>query len=210
MKKRTAKRILIGLTGGPGVGKTEAAIIMARRGVQIISADKIGHQILDSNAKVRRGIRALFGESAFDSKGRPNRKMIGDSVFANPGLLAEFNALVHPVLLRILKSELNKAAKVGKKIIAVDAALIYEWGIADWFDILVVVDASREIRLKRLIKSGLTRSQAIKRIGAQLPQKDKKALADFVITNNGDIGLLAAKTAGFTNLLKKVQLQPIM
>jgi dephospho-CoA kinase len=204
VKKRTAKQIIIGLTGGPGVGKTEAAMIMARRGVQIISADKIGHQILKTNAKVRRGIKAILGESAFDSNGIPNRKMIGESVFANPELLAEFNALVHPALLRILKSELNKNVKAGNKIIAVDAALIYEWGIADWFDILVVVDASREIRLKRLIKSGLTRSQAIKRIGAQIPQKDKKALADFVITNNGDFSLLAAKTTGFVKLLNKV------
>lgn len=185
-------------------------MIMARRGIQIISADKIGHQIFDTNPRIRRAIKAMFGESAFDVKGRPNRRLIGESVFANPEMLEEFNALVHPILLRTLKSELNKAAKLGKKIIAVDAALIYEWGIADWFDILVVVDASREIRLKRLIKSGLTRSQAKKRIGAQIPQKDKRALADFVITNNGDLSLLAAKIAGFAKLLKKAQQQPIM
>ena len=206
MKRKAPKQILIGLTGGPGVGKTEAARILSHYGVHLISADKIGHQILDSNAKVRRGIKAMFGASAFDSKGRPNRKLIGESVFASPELMAKFNGLVHPTLLRILKRELNNAGKAGNKIIALDAALIYEWRIADWFDILVVVDASRDIRIQRLIKGGLTRSRAIERIGSQMPQKDKKELADFVITNNGNIGHLKAKIAGFARLLKKAAL----
>lgn len=206
MKKQAPKQIIIGLTGGPGVGKTEAAKILARRGVQIISADKIGHHILNTNAKVRREIKAMLGESAFDSKGRPNRKLIGKSVFANPELLADFNALVHPILLRTLKSEMNNTARAGKRMIVVDAALIYEWGIADWFDILVVVDATRELRLRRLIKGGLTRSRAIERIGSQISQKDKKALADFAIINNGSISQLKIKIAEFEKLLKKTML----
>jgi dephospho-CoA kinase len=203
MKDKASKRILVGLTGGPGVGKSEAAKVLAAYGACVISADKIGHSILDTNAKVRAKIKKMFGQSAFDSNGRPNREFIGRRVFADSELLAEFNSVVHPELLRLLKKELNKVAESGKKIIVVDAALIFEWCIADWFDIILVIDAAREIRIKRLMKNGLTRSQAVARIGCQMPQKDKKGLADYLITNNGGINNLKTKIAGFVKLLKK-------
>jgi dephospho-CoA kinase len=199
---RKSKQILIGITGGPGVGKTEAAKILGGHGVFVISADKIGHQILEDNRRIRRELLAMFGDSAFDTNGKPNRKLIGEKVFANQKLLTDFNAIVHPVLLRIAKSELNKAAKSGKKLIAVDAALIYEWGIADWFDILVVVDSNRENRLRRLAKNGLSRSQAARRISLQMPQKDKKDLADFIVDNNGNLSNLRDKIGKFVKLLK--------
>jgi dephospho-CoA kinase len=204
--KKATKQLLIGITGGPGVGKTEAAKILASHGVFVISADKIGHQILEENRRIRRELLAMFGDSAFNSHGKPNRKLIGEKVFANQELLTDFNALVHPVLLRIVKSELNKAAKSGKKLIAVDAALIYEWGIADWFDILVVVDANRENRLRRLVKNGLSRSRAAQRISMQMPQKDKKDLADFIVVNNGNFSNLKSKIGKLVKLLKEISL----
>jgi dephospho-CoA kinase len=200
--KKATKRLLIGITGGPGVGKTEAAKILAGYSVFVISADKIGHQILEDNRRIRRELLAMFGDSAFDTNGKPNRKLIGEKVFTDHGLLTDFNALVHPVLLRIVKSELNKAAKSGKKLIAVDAALIYEWGIADWFDILVVVDSNRENRLHRLVKNGLSRSRAAQRISSQMPQKDKKDLADLIVVNNGNLLNLKGKIGKLVELLK--------
>jgi dephospho-CoA kinase len=206
--KKVNKQLLIGITGGPGVGKTEAAKILERHGVFVISADKIGHQILENNRRIRREIQAMFGDSTFDTNGKPNRKLIGEKVFANQKLLTDFNSLIHPLLLRIVKKELNKAAKSGKKLVAVDAALIYEWGIANWFDILVVVDANRENRLRRLAKNGLSRSRAAQRISLQMPQKDKKDLADFVVVNNGNLLNLKDKIGKLVKLLKGLPLMP--
>jgi dephospho-CoA kinase len=206
--KKATKQLLIGITGGPGVGKTEVAKILAGHGVFVISADKIGHQILEENRRIRRELPAMFGDSAFDTDGKPNRKLIGEKVFTNQKLLVDYNALIHPVLLRIVKSELNKAANSGKKLIAVDAALIYEWGIADWFDILVVVDSNRENRLRRLAKNGLSRSQAAQRISLQMPQKDKKDLADFIVDNNGNLSNLQGKIGKFIDQLKGLSLMP--
>jgi dephospho-CoA kinase len=207
-KVKANKQLLIGITGGPGVGKTEAAKILAGYGVFVISADKIGHQILEDNRRIRRELSTMFGDSAFNTNGKPNRKLIGEKVFANQKLLTDFNALVHPVLLRIAKSELNKAAKSDKKLIAVDAALIYEWGIADWFDILIVVDANRENRLRRLAKNGISRSRAAQRISLQMPQKDKKDLADFILINNENLSNLKGKIGKFIGQLKGLSLMP--
>jgi len=204
MKRKN--QILIGLTGGPGVGKTEVARQLSRRGIPVISADKIGHYILENNRLIKAQVKAILSQNVFDNQGVPNRKLIGKIIFSNPDKFAKFNRVVHPILLRTLKKELNRISKTNKRFIVVDAALIYEWGIADWFDIMIVVDSSRQNRLKRLVKSGLPKIRAIERIASQIPQSDKKALADLIVTNNSSLVKLAAETKKLIKVIKKDQL----
>jgi dephospho-CoA kinase len=201
---KTRKPIIIGLTGGPGVGKTEVAKIFARHGAQIIYGDKIGHDVIEKNKTVKRQLANLFGKEIFDAKCQPDRSKIGKLVFAAQDNLAAFNSIVHPPLLKMLKQEIKqKAKKRGAKIIVVDAALIYEWGIANWFDWLLVVDSSRANRIKRMAQNGLGRTQISQRIRSQMPQKDKIALADFVINNNGHLPELWDKVFLLLNSLQE-------
>lgn len=183
--------LTIGLTGGPGVGKSEAAKILGSYGAHIINADEIGHDILANNATVKRKLIKLFGKQVVNSDDELIRSAIGKIVFRDAQMMFDFNAIIHPVLLKVLKSRLKEiVAKKRYKLVVVDAALIFEWGIANWFDFILVVDARRDLRLTRISKNGLSKYQAGKRISSQIPQKMKKALADYVIINNSSKSVL--------------------
>ena len=89
-------------------------------------------------------------------------------------------------------------------MVVVDAALIFEWGIADWFDIIVVVTAPRQKRLERLHRLGLSFRQAQKRIAAQLPQRVKISLADYVVCNDSGRRHLKSEIDRFAGIIKKL------
>ena len=89
-------------------------------------------------------------------------------------------------------------------MVVIDAALIFEWGIADWFDFILVVTAKRDIRLNRLCHKGLSRNQAEKRLALQLPQRLKVDLADYVIENNSSRLHLAKKVDRFVEAVKNL------
>jgi len=179
-----ARSIVIGLTGGPGVGKSLAAEYLEDDGAVILSGDEAGRKAVEIPAVKRRLMRA-FGSEISDSRHAIDRRKLGATVFDNAEALGTLNEIVHPTLLRILKAELIEYKKKRAPLIVIDAALIFEWGIADWCDYLLVVTAKKDIRIGRIIKSGLTRKEAASRIRSQISDSVKVALADYVIANNG-------------------------
>ncbi len=124
-------------------------------------------------------------------------------VFADPLAREKLNRIVHPHLLRTLKTWIKKCRmRSPKKLIVVDAALIFEWGIASWFDYILVVTARRELRVRRMMSSGLSKKEAADRISSQIPQRTKVALADYVIENNRSKSILRKKVDEFLDLLQ--------
>jgi dephospho-CoA kinase len=194
---QTGRPLSIGLTGGPGVGKSTVAKFMRETGANVIDADAIGHWLLAKSPTVIKNTVKLFGNAVLGSKGL-DRSLIGAIVFSDDSALGAFNRIVHPPLLRQLKKEMSRASANKKSgITVVDAALIFEWGIADWFDLIVVVDASRASRIERLRRVGLTLVEVRNRFASQLDQNDKVALADHVIKNDGNRGSLKKKVRKF-------------
>jgi dephospho-CoA kinase len=107
-------------------------------------------------------------------------------------------------LLRQLKREMRAAVKSQRhNMVVVDAALLYEWGVARWFDLMLVVDAPKEARLKRLTKAGLAKNQITKRLSVQMSQKDKISLADYVIINKSTLAHLKSEVDKFAAIIKK-------
>jgi dephospho-CoA kinase len=201
----TRAPILIGLTGGPGVGKSEAARYLAKKGATIIQADSIGHELLQSHKAARSRIMELLGRGILDEKANLNRRRIGSLVFNSPELMIKFNAIVHPLLLNELKKQIKRESLYSRaRYVVVDAALIYEWGIANWFDVILVVTARRDVRLKRLGSMGFSLRSAARRIASQIPQRDKTALADWVIENNSTRKSLYAKVDKFVKHLNSL------
>ena len=201
----TKAPVLIGLTGGPGVGKSEVAGYLAKKGAVVIQADLIGHELLRSHKAAKNRILRLLGRGILDEKAKLSRRRIAARVFNSPELLIKFNAIIHPLLLRELKKRLKQASlKSRRRYVVVDAALIYEWAIADWFDIVVTVTAARNIRLKRLRSLGLSLRGAGRRISSQIPQRDKIALADWVIENNSTKKALFGKIDKFLEQLNSI------
>lgn len=170
---------IIGLTGPIAAGKNEVAKILANHGAYIIDADDIGHELLSSKSKT--GIKIKIKETF----GTTNRKKLGEIVFNDKRKLEELNGIIHPALINAIKERVQVARDQRSEKIIINAALPQLFkGIVDevW-----VVMAPKEMRLNRLIKSGLTKTDAMKRINSQMPQKEYLKIADKVIHNDGTL-----------------------
>ena len=202
MKARAGSCVVLGLTGGPGTGKSLAAEYMKKKGAAVLSGDDAGKTAVNDNPAILKKLVRVFGKSILTSDGSLDRRKLGSIVFADPDALLTLNRIVHPRLLRILKSRVNRLRdERRRKLIVVDAALIFEWGIADWCDYILVVTARRKNKLKRLAHQGLTLKQARDRIRSQIPESDKIKLADHVIRNDGTRSQLKSNVADFMKIL---------
>ena len=194
------KSVIIGLTGGPGTGKSLAAKFLRNKGAVVLSGDEAGKRAVETRS-VRDKLVKAFGREILKRDGGLDRRKLGRIVFGDPDELEKLNDIVHPGLLRILKADLEEQKRKRVRLVVIDAALIFEWMIANWCDYILVVTARRDIRMERLIKSGLTRKEAIDRINSQIPDRDKAALADYVIENNGTKAEFRRKVDEFVNLI---------
>lgn len=177
--------MIIGLTGTLGSGKTEAAKILKKLGAQIVSADEIGHGLFVPGSSVWRAVVQAFGQQVLSADSEINRKKLGEIVFSDPKKLAKLNGIMHPRIRKEINEQIKscKSSVVSCKLLIIDAALPHLFkGVVDetW-----VVDAPKETRIKRLLKSGLTKIQINKRMKSQLPQSSYLKIADVVILNDG-------------------------
>ena len=194
--------VLIGLTGTPGAGKSLAAEYLRRNGAAIISGDDTGREVLKTYPAVLKKLTKTFGNGILNPDASLDRRGLGRMVFGNPGALTKLNSIVHPHLLKLLKSKIGKYRKsASQKIVVVDAALIFEWGIEYWFDYILVITSNRASRMERLMSAGLSRKEAAGRISSQIPQRIKAARADFVIENNGSRIALRNRVYGFLKVI---------
>jgi dephospho-CoA kinase len=176
----------LGLTGGIGSGASQAARRLGELGAKIVSADSVGHEVLNLPAVVRE-LTSAFGEEILKASGEVNRVRLGKLIFADDQTRQTLNRIIHPALLGRVK-ELIKEAEAAGGMVVLDAALIYEWEVQGLFQKIIVVNASLETRLRRImIRDHLTREQAHARIEAQMPLLDKVALADYIIENDGTL-----------------------
>ncbi len=174
--------MIIGITGNTGTGKSLIADFFGEWGGFVISADSIGWTVLQ-NRDIIRKIKEVFGNEIIRDE-EVDRKRLGDIVFKDIEKLQQLNEIVHPVLLKMLKEAIGK---IDKDIVIVDAALIYEWAIKDWFDYTILAVSRPHFiksRLKRLGISGETINGKLK---SQMNPEEAKKYADFIIENNGSI-----------------------
>ena len=202
------KIFAVGLTGGIGSGKTEVGKIFETIGAKLIKADLIARELIDSNKSIRSQIEKTFGKDIYLSSSKLDRQKVGKLIFANRNLQEQLNRIVHPHVINQIDAEI-KLLKKSKKypLIVVEAALIYEAGTEDAYDYIIVVDASEESRIKRLIaRDNASRDEIMNRFKAQLPQEMKIEKADFVIQNDCDLKSLQEKCSFIFGLLKQLSM----
>lgn len=196
---------VVGITGSFGTGKSTVAKIFASLGAKIIDADKIVHNILGSNNEVSRRITRVFGRGILDKNRKISRKNLGRLVFENKKLLKKLCDIIHPEVIKEIRSEIKAfSAKDKKTIIAIEAPLLIEAGLLGLVDKLVVVATNKNNQIKRIQKEMSLASNEIKRrIDAQLPLKAKIKLADYVIDNNKTIAFTRKQVKDIYNNLFK-------
>lgn len=194
---------IIGLTGGTGSGKSEAARMFAARGFAVIDADAVGHGLLEPGGAAVEPVVAAFGEEVL-TEGAVDRAKLGRIVFDDPEARKRLNGIIHPLIYREMAARCASLAQEGHIVVLVDAALIAEDGQREpWLDGLIVVTCPREIRLQRLVEGrGISCEEAERRMAAQSEPEKKVALADWVIQNDGTIKLLGQRVDEIARMLR--------
>ena len=182
----------IALTGGIGSGKSTVARLLQARGAVVIDADAIAREIVEPGQPALEEIREAFGDEVIDADGRLRRSRLAEIAFADPDALARLNAITHPRIAA--RSADLLAAAPAEAVVVYDMPLLVEQGpaaLAGW-DAIVVVDASDDVRLSRLISRGVDRADAVRRMAAQASREERAAVADHVIENSDDPQALEA------------------
>ena len=177
--------LTIGLTGGIGSGKSIVAEVFEVLEVPVYYADSKAKSLLNTDAELKASVKAAFGEAIYDEYGNVRRKELANLVFNNRQKLGVLNQLVHPAVREDFKKW--KASLTGYPYIIQEAALLFETGAANQFDYMVTVSAPEETRIQRIInRDGISREAVLARMQNQLPQEQKDAQSDFVISNDGE------------------------
>ncbi|MFO0736288.1 MAG: dephospho-CoA kinase [Labilithrix sp.] len=186
---------LFGLTGGIASGKSVVAARLRERGVPVIDADKLAREAVLPGTDALAQIVAAFGKDILLGDGSLDRKKLGQIVFADAEKRKALNAIVHPAVSMLTFARSKELRDEGEALVAYEAALIVENGVADAFRPLVVVSAPDDVQIQRMIRrDGITEAEAKARLLAQMPLAEKVAQADYVIENTGSIADVERRT----------------
>jgi dephospho-CoA kinase len=185
----------VGLTGGIGSGKSEVSRRLGALGAVIVDADAVAREVVEPGTPGLAAIVADFGDGVLRSDGTLDREGLGRIVFADPEKLARLNAIVHPLVgERIAKQMAEVERDHPDGVVVYDVPLLVENNLQDGYDVVVVVAATPDTQLHRLVDlRGMTREDAEARIAAQAPLAAKLAVADIVIDNDGELADLDAR-----------------
>jgi dephospho-CoA kinase len=173
----------VGLTGGIGAGKSEVSRLLVEHGAVLIDADRIAREVVEPGTPGLAAVVEAFGSDVLAPDGALDRPALGAIVFADADRLAVLNSIVHP-LVGARSAELEAAA-TGDSVVVHDVPLLAENGLAPLYDVVVVVDASPETQLDRLVRlRGMSEEDARARMAAQVPRDKRLETADIVIDND--------------------------
>lgn len=176
----------VGVTGGIGSGKSTVCKMFAGLGRVVISADDVARRIGDEDPEVRYAIESEFGLDSYLPGGSLNRKKIASIVFADQAKRAALDAIIHPRVFREIERQLDALpSHQSSPYVLIEAALIYEAGMDQSLDYIIVVTADEEARVNRVSqRDHVPADEVLRRVAAQLPAEAKEKKADFVIHNN--------------------------
>ena len=176
----------VGVTGGLGSGKSMLAKYFGERGAQVFDADKEAKLILLRSESVYHTVIASFGDPILNDVGELDFRRLAEYAFAKPERQRRLNDIIHPEVVQAADRQMMTASQQGVALFVLDAALLFEAQLEQYLDVTVVVVADEELRVKRALERGTLMEEDIrKRIRLQMPDSEKMARADFVITNNG-------------------------
>ena len=180
---------VIGLTGGIAAGKSAVAARLAELGAVVIDADRLAREVVEPGTSALAAIAHRFGDAVLAPDGSLDRARLGSIIFTDDSARRDLNAIVHPAVQRRYAELVAEAfARDADAIVVYDVPLLAEARAASEFALVVVVDAPPEVRIDRLVAlRGMDRVDARARIAAQIPDAERRAMADVVIDASGTL-----------------------
>jgi len=180
--------IVVGLTGGVGSGKSTVAGMLQELGARVVDADRLAREVVAPGEPALQAIRAEFGDDVLTEDGALNRPALAARVFDDPDALARLNAIVHPAVANRAAEAFEAARLRGDRWVVYDVPLLYENGLEDMFEKIIVVSSSEEVRRQRLqAREQWSTGDIEARFQSQIPLEEKVPRADFVIDNEGSL-----------------------
>lgn len=187
----------VGLTGTVAAGKSTVAGNLAERGATVIDADELAREIVRPGSPAYARIREAFGSSVIGPDGTIDRSALREAAFADERARQRLEEISHAGIRELRARRIDEASAAGVRVIVEEIPLLFEVGLEDDYDMVVVVDAPREVRETRALGSrGWTAEEFAAIDAAQLAASEKRRRADRVLDNRGDPGELDSATRG--------------
>ena len=176
-------KIIFGITGATGTGKSTASEIFRKLGVDVIDADITAHEVTAPREKCLDEIIEHFGSDILFADGSLNRRALGRLVFSDKQKLAALTAITHKYIKERISEKINNSQS---NICAVDGAVLIGSNMESMCSFMVVITANEETRKKRIIaRDGISEADAENRIKSQGNDAFYRSHGDYIIENNG-------------------------
>jgi dephospho-CoA kinase len=183
---------VIGLTGSIAMGKTTVANIFKSEGVPVFDSDDAVHQLY--NSKEGANLIANFVPDAVKDH-KVDRQILSKHVVANPTLLSKLEPIVHAEIRKMRQAFIDNASKQNHPLVLLDIPLLFETKADADVDSVIVVSAPKEVQRQRaMLRNGMTEEKLRRILERQMPDKEKRLRADYIIENTGDMEDLKTKT----------------
>ncbi|MAR64598.1 MAG: dephospho-CoA kinase [Flammeovirgaceae bacterium] len=179
---------LVGITGDIGSGKTTVSNILSHLGYKVYNSDERAKYLMETDTNIVKEITDLLGESAY-KKGSLNKKLISQSIYNDHSLREKINAIVHPVTI----NDFNQWVTENKDPILIkESALIYQSGSYKQLNSIILVEARKDIRIKRVLERDKHRKkeEVLQIINSQKLKNKEDLNPDYILENNGENLLL--------------------
>lgn len=179
---------IIGITGGIASGKSSVSTFIKELGFLIIDADIAAREVVEPGEEAYQEIVKVFGDDILLPEGDIDRAKLGHLIFHDEEKRLRLNSIVHPAVRKRMKEQAEKAFQNGEKTVFMDIPLLFESKLTYMVEKTLLVYVDEEVQLERLMnRNSLSKKDALARISSQMPLNEKKALADAIVDNNGDL-----------------------
>jgi dephospho-CoA kinase len=180
--------LMIALTGGIGSGKSTAANFFRQCGAEVIEADELAREVVSLGSVGLTAVRDHFGDGVIQAEGSLDRDVLSGIVFGNADKRAELENIVHPLIAESFRQRLVSISEDA--IVIYEIPLLAEVGRAEEFQLVIAIETPLSMRIERMSKRGFTDQQSMSRIADQASNDDRRAIADIVLPNSGEVKIL--------------------
>ncbi len=181
----------VGLTGNVGAGKSTAVSLFASWGATVVDTDMLAREVVAPGRPALGAIREVWGDGVIAGSGGLDRAAMRHIIFSDSEARERLEAILHPAIRARCRELFAEAEARGDRIVIGVVPLLYETGMEEEYDVVLLIDAPLEQRIERLVnKRGLSLDEARAIAAAQMPAEEKRARADFIIDNDSDITTL--------------------
>jgi len=193
MNNTKRKVLKVAVTGGAGSGKTSVCNRLKELGVKVISADEMARKAVAPGSEALTKIIRYFGDTVLLADGTLNRKMLRRMITDDDDARLSLERFLHNEITKLIQKNVVCAEKEGCRIVVIEVPLLFELGMKEKFDWVVVVSADKGLRVKRLMERDQTsRDEAQDLVNVQMPDELKIGQADYVVWNEGSMKKLIA------------------